>query len=170
VRTKNGAPLKLTLYPNPYLATSKAVDELVGQQLRSLGFLVDLQAFDVVTYGERVKVASPSVPAYEITRSFIDAGTVGGVLTDANKGENWFNVGQTDTELLGLATDIAGASDPAARDKELDELQGYVLDQGYFVPLTQIVQRLYLQSPRVHDVTYNGIAYANYYTAWIDNA
>jgi peptide/nickel transport system substrate-binding protein len=170
VRTKNGAPLKLTLYPNPYLATSKAVDELVGQQLRSLGFQVDLQAFDVVTYGERVKVANPSVPAYEITRSFIDAGTVGGVLTDANKGENWFNVGQTDTELLGLATDIAGASDPAARDKELDELQGYVLDQGYFVPLTQIVQRLYLQSPRVHDVTYNGIAYANYYTAWIDNA
>jgi peptide/nickel transport system substrate-binding protein len=167
VRTKDGAPLKLTLYPNPYLATSKAVDELVAQQLRGLGFQVDIQAFDVVTYGERVKVTNPAVPAYEITRSFIDAGTVGGVLTDANKGENWFNLGQTDQELTALATGIAGASDPAARNQQLDELQGYVLQQGYFVPLTQIVQRLYLQSPRVHDVTYNGIAYANYYTAWI---
>ena len=38
-----------------------------------------------------------------------------------------------------------------------------------WVPLTQIVQRLYLQSPRVQGVTYNGIAYANYYTAWIED-
>lgn len=167
VRTKNGTPLTITLYPNPYLATSKAVDELVAQQLRGLGFQVDIQAYDVVTYGQRVKVGSETVPAYEITRSFIDAGTVGGVLTDANKGENWFGVGQSDPKLTSLATGIAGASDPAARNTRLDELQGYVLDQGYFVPLTQIVQRLYLQSPRVHGVTYNGIAYANYYTAWI---
>ncbi|MFC5950481.1 ABC transporter substrate-binding protein [Pseudonocardia lutea] len=166
-RAKNGTPLALTLYPNPYLATSKAVDELVAQQLRKIGFKVDLQAFDVVTYGQRIKVGSPTVPAYEITRSFIDAGTVGGVLTDANKGENWFGVGQSDQKLTQLATDVAGASDPNARNTQLDELQGYVLDQGYFVPLTQIVQRLYLQSPRVHDVTYNGLAYANYYTAWI---
>jgi len=167
VRTKNGTPLALTLYPNPYLATSKAVDELIAQQLRGLGFQVDIQAYDVVTYGQRVKVGGETVPAYEITRSFIDAGTVGGVLTDANKGENWFGLGQTDAKLTDLATSIAGASDPTARDAQLDELQGYVLDQGYFVPITQIVQRLYLQSPRVHDVTYNGIAYANYYTAWI---
>jgi peptide/nickel transport system substrate-binding protein len=44
-----------------------------------------------------------------------------------------------------------------------------VLDQGYFVPLTQIVQRLYLISPRVHGITYNGIAYANFATAWLDD-
>ncbi|WP_181781116.1 ABC transporter substrate-binding protein [Pseudonocardia pini] len=167
VRTKNGTKLALTLYPNPYLATSKAVDELIAQQLRGIGFEVGIQAYDVVTYGQRVKVGGETVPAYEITRSFIDAGTVGGVLTDANKGENWFGLGQSDAKLTELATSIAGASDPALRDAQLDELQGYVLDQGYFVPITQIVQRLYLQSPRVHDVTYNGIAYANYYTAWI---
>jgi peptide/nickel transport system substrate-binding protein len=122
----------------------------------------------VVTYGQRVKIGSPVVPAYEITRSFIDAGTVGGVLTDQNKGENWFNLGSSDTKLAQLATGIAGASDPKARNTQLDELQGYVLDQVYFVPLTQIVQRLYLLSPKVHGVTYNGVAYANFYTAWID--
>ncbi|MDT7649594.1 MAG: peptide/nickel transport system substrate-binding protein [Pseudonocardiales bacterium] len=168
IRTKNGVKLVLTLYPNPYLATSKAVDELVAQQLGKIGFQVNIQAFDVVTYGQRVKIDSPVVPAYEITRSFIDAGTVGGVLTDQNKGENWFNLGSSDTKLAQLATGIAGASDPKARNTQLDELQGYVLDQGYFVPLTQIVQRLYLLSPKVHGVTYNGVAYANFYTAWID--
>jgi peptide/nickel transport system substrate-binding protein len=167
LRTRGGEKLSITLHPNPYLATSEAVDELVGQQLRRLGFDVSIQAFDVVTYGERVKFKSPAVPVYEVTRSFIDAGTVGGVLTDANKGEDWFNLGQSDTRLVELATGVAGASDPAARNAQLDELQGYVLEQGYFVPLTQIVQRLYLQSPRVQGVSYNGIAYANYYTAWI---
>lgn len=168
VRSNSGTPLAITLHPNPYLATSKSVDELVAQQLRALGFQVDIQALDVVTYGQRVKIGGETVPAYEITRSFIDAGTVGGVLTDLNNGENWFNLGQTDARLVDLATSIAGSSDPVARDAQLDELQGYVLDQAYFVPLTQIAQRLYLQSPRVQGVTYNGIAYANYYTAWIE--
>jgi peptide/nickel transport system substrate-binding protein len=167
LRTKNGKRLELTLYSNPYLATSKSVDELVAQQLEKIGFTVDIQAFDVVTYGERVKVGSPSVTAYEVTRSFIDAGTVAGVLTDANKGENWFGLGQSDQKLVQLATGVARASSVDERAPVLDELQGYVLQQGYFVPLTQIVQRIYLQSPRLHGVTYNGIAYANYYTAWL---
>jgi peptide/nickel transport system substrate-binding protein len=167
IRTRSGEKLAITLHPNPYLATSQAVDELVAQQLRTLGFNVNIQTFDVVTYGERVKYKSPAVPAYEVTRSFIDAGTVGGVLTDANKGEDWFNLQQSDTRLVELATGVSGASDPAARNTLLDELQGHVLEQGYFVPLTQIVQRLYLQSPRVQGVSYNGIAYANFYTAWI---
>lgn len=170
VRVRDGLRLALTLHPNPYLATSKAVDELVAQQLRRLGFEVNIQAFDVVTYTQRVKIKNEAVPAYEITRSFIDAGTVGGVLTDANKGEDWFNLGQSDTRLVELATGIAGASDPAARDEQLDELQGYVLDQAYFVPLTQIAQRLYLLSPRVQGVAYNGIAYANFYPAWVERS
>ncbi|GAA2805927.1 ABC transporter substrate-binding protein [Saccharopolyspora taberi] len=167
VRAKDGKPLELTLHPNPYLATSKAVDELLAQQLGKLGFKVNIQAFDVVTYGERVEVGNPNVPAYEVTRSFIDAGTVAGILTDANDGEDWFGVGQSDRELARLGTAVAGAKSVDERAKPLDELQRYVLQQGYFVPLTQIVQRIYLQSPRLRGVTYNGIAYANYYTAWL---
>src|SRR6185369_14741829 len=138
-----------------------------AQQLGTLGFKVSLQALDVVTYGQRVKVGSPSVPAFEVTRSFIDAGTVAGVLTDTTKGENWFGLGQSDQKLVQLGDGVARADNVAARDKTLDELQGYVLQQGYFVPLTQIVQRVYLQSPKLHGVTYNGIAYADYYTAWL---
>lgn len=167
-RSKDGEPLALTLYPNPYLATSKSVDELVAQQLGDLGFTVDIQAYDVVTYGEKVAIGNPSVPAYEITRSFIDAGTVAGVLTDADGGEDWFNLGQSDPELTQLGSEVAGAVSTDERAPVLDELQGYVLQQGYFVPLTQIVQRLYLQSPKLEGVTYNGVAYANFYTAYLE--
>ncbi|QUF04307.1 ABC transporter substrate-binding protein [Actinosynnema pretiosum subsp. pretiosum] len=167
LRSKDGKALELTLYPNPYLATSKSVDELVARQLRELGFTVSIQAFDVVTYGERVKFNSPSVAAYEVTRSIIDAGTVAGVLTDANRGENWFGLGQSDPELVRLSAAVAGSSSTEERAPLLDELQEHVLQQGYFIPLTQIVQRLYVQSPKLQGVTYNGVAYANYYTAWL---
>jgi len=51
----------------------------------------------------------------------------------------------------------------------VDELQGYLLQQAYFAPVTQIVQRIYVQNPRLQDVTYNGVAYASYYTAWLED-
>ncbi|TNU74893.1 ABC transporter substrate-binding protein [Miniimonas arenae] len=168
VRSKDGTPLAVTLYPNPYLATSKAVDELVAQQLTDLGFAVDIQAYDVVTYGEKVIKNTTPIALTEITRSFIDVGTVASILTSANKGEDWFGVGETDTELNRLRDEVAGAVDTDSRAASVDELQGYVLQQGYFVPLTQIVQRIYVQNPALHGVTYNGIAYANYSAAWLE--
>lgn len=168
VRQKDGETLAVTLYPNPYLATSRSVDELVAQQLGAIGFDVNLEAFDVVTYGERV-IGNPSIAATEITRSFIDVGTVAGILTSQNPGdEDWFAVGTGDEQLNQYATAISGASDREERAVVADELQRYVLEQGYFIPLTQIVQRVYVQTSTLHDVTYNGVAYANYYTAWLD--
>ncbi|MGA0540545.1 ABC transporter substrate-binding protein [Neotabrizicola sp. VNH66] len=165
IRAKDGKPLELVLHSNPYLATSRAVDELIAQQLGRLGWKVDIRAYDVVTFGEKVRYASEGVPAYEVTRSFIDAGTVASILTDANKGENWFNLGDSDPRINELRDKIAGAASHEVRNPLLDELQAYVLDQGYFIPRTQIVQRIYAQSAEVKDVVYNGIAYASYYRA-----
>ncbi|MET7246755.1 ABC transporter substrate-binding protein [Methylobacterium sp. EM32] len=165
IRAKGGKPLTLVLYSNPYLATSKAVDELIAQQLGRLGWKVDLRTYDVVTFGQKVQFGGPAVPAYEVTRSFIDAGTVASILTDAQNGENWFALGDSDPRINALRDRIAGARTIAERDPLLDELQRYVLDQGYFIPRTQIVQRIYVQSPKLKGTTYNGIAYASYYTA-----
>ncbi|MES2435966.1 MAG: ABC transporter substrate-binding protein [Pseudomonadota bacterium] len=165
LRAKDGVPLSLTLHSNPYLATAKAVDELIAQQLGRIGWKVEIRAYDVVTFGEKVRYAGEGIPAYEVTRSFIDAGTVAGILTDANKGENWFNLGESDARINDLRDKIAGAGSLEVRAPLLDELQAYVLEQGYFIPRTQIVQRIYVQSPAVKGVVYNGVAYASYYTA-----
>ncbi len=165
LRSKDGKPLTLTLHSNPYLATSKAVDELLAQQLGKIGWRVVIRAYDVPTYGEKVRFGGPAVPVYEVTRSFIDAGTVAGILTDANNGENWFALGESDKKLNDLRDRIAGAGTLDIRRPLLDELQKYVLEQGYFIPRTQIVQRIYVQSPKVKGEKYNGIAYASYYTA-----
>lgn len=165
LRAKDGQPLVLVLHPTPYLATSRAVDELIAQQLGRIGWQVEIRAYDVTTFGERVRYASDTVPAYDVTRSFIDAGTVAGILTDADRGENWFNLGESDAALNKLRDGVARAASTQARDPLLDELQYHVLEQGYFIPRTQIVQRIYVQSPQVEGVVYNGIAIASYYTA-----
>ena len=164
-RARDGKPLVLILNSNPYLATSKAIDELIAQQLGKIGWKVVIRAYDVPTYGEKVRIGGLGVPAYEVTRSFIDAGTVAGILTDASNGENWFALGQGDSRINDLRDRIAGAASADIRRPLLDELQKYVLEQGYFIPRTQIVQRIYVQSPRLKGEKYNGIAYASYYTA-----
>jgi peptide/nickel transport system substrate-binding protein len=165
LRSKEGKPLSLTLYSNPYLATAKAVDELIAQQLGKIGWKVFIRAYDVVTFGEKVRFGGPAVPAYEVTRSFIDAGTVASILTDANNGEDWFALGESDTRLNALRDKIASAGSSDIRDPLLDELQKYVLEQGYYIPRTQIVQRIYVQSPKLKGEIYNGLSYASYYTA-----
>ncbi|MGW9112487.1 ABC transporter substrate-binding protein [Microbacterium sp. NPDC055683] len=167
VREKDGERLSLTLYPNPYLVTSEAIDELVAQQLAAIGFDVSIEAYDVVTFGEKVS-GNTSLSNYEVTRSFIDVGTVASILTDAENGENWFGVGETDETLNGLRDGIAQATDLDTRAALVDELQQYVLEQAYFAPLTQIVQRIYVQNPALQGVTYNGVAYANFFTAWLE--
>jgi peptide/nickel transport system substrate-binding protein len=165
IRAKDGKPLSLTIHSNPYLATSKSVDELIAQQLGKLGWKVVIRAYDVVTYGEKVKFGGAAVPTYEVTRSFIDAGTVAGILTNANNGENWFALDDRDAKINQLRDEIAGAGSVEERNPLLNNLQEHVLDQGYFIPRTQIVQRIYVQSPTLKGETYNGVAYASYYTA-----
>ncbi|WCK05041.1 ABC transporter substrate-binding protein [Agrobacterium tumefaciens] len=167
VRVKDGKPLELTIHSNPYLATSKSVDELIAQQLGKLGWKVNIRTYDVVTYGEKVKFGGAAVPTYEVTRSFIDAGTVASILTNANNGENWFALDDRDAKLNDLRDKIAGAGSVEERKPLLDGLQKYLLEQGYFIPRTQIVQRIYVQSPKLKGEVYNGVAYASYYTAFI---
>ncbi|MDH2344003.1 MULTISPECIES: ABC transporter substrate-binding protein [unclassified Bradyrhizobium] len=167
IRTKAGKQLSLTLHSNPYLATSKAIDELIAQQLGKIGWKVTIRAYDVVTFGEKVRFGGPAVPAYEVTRSFIDAGTVASILTNANNGEDWFALGESDKKLNELRDKIAGAGTAEIRAPLLDDLQKYVLEQGYLIPRTQIVQRIYVQSPKLKGEVYNGIAYASYYAATI---
>ncbi len=163
-RAKDGKTLEFTLSPNPYVPSTKAEDELIAQQLKKIGIKVNLKVVDVAGYSA-IQASRP--PLFQTSRSFVDVGTVAGVLTSQNNGENWFNLGTSDQKLNELSTAVASASDRESRKKIAGDIQQHVLEQGYFIPLNQLVQRLYLISPKVKDVKYNGLAYANFYTAWI---
>lgn len=165
-RHKNGQTLSFTLIPNPYVPSTQQEDELIAQQFQKVGIKAQLKLVPLSDY-VTVADATPRQPLLSVSRSFIDFSTVGGVLTSLNGGENWFGAGTSDKTLDKLSGEIESASSDAQRDVLAAQVQRYVLTQGYFIPVVQLVQRIYLIAPDVHGVTYNGVAYANFYTAWL---
>ena len=164
-RTKGGQTLSLTLIPNPYVPSTEQEDELIAQQLAKVGIKAALK---IIPLSDYATVETPPIPPLlSVSRSFIDFSTVGGVLTSLNNGENWFSVGTSDKTLDTLSQEIESASSTTQRDTYADQVQQYVLTEGYFIPVVQQVQRIYLIAPNVHGVAYNGVAYANFYTAWL---
>jgi peptide/nickel transport system substrate-binding protein len=165
-RTKDGQTLDFTLVPNPYVPSTEQEDELIAQQFAKVGIKAQLKIVPLSDYASFAAV-SANYPLLSVSRSFIDFSTVGGVLTSLNGGQNWFGVGTSDKTLDSLSEQIESASSTTQRDVVASQVQQYVLNQGYFIPVVQQVQRIYLLAPNVHGVTYNGVAYANFYTAWL---
>src|SRR5580704_1953503 len=165
-RTKDGQALDFTLVPNPYVPSTQQEDELIAQQFQKVGIKATLKIVPLSDYASFAAV-SAAYPLLSVSRSFIDFSTVGGVLTSLNGGQNWFGVGTSDKTLDSLSQEIESASSTTQRDTVANQVQQYVLNQGYFIPVVQQVQRIYLLAPNVHGVTYNGVAYANFYTAWL---
>jgi peptide/nickel transport system substrate-binding protein len=165
-RHKDGQTLSFTLVPNPYVPSTQQEDELIAQQFQKIGIKAQLKVVPLSNYASFASV-SASYPLLSVSRSFIDFSTVGGVLTSLNGGQNWFGVGTSDKTLNTLSQEIESASTSAQRDVVASEVQKYVLSEGYYIPVVQQVQRIYLYAPDVHGVSYNGVAYANFYTAWL---
>ena len=69
------------------------------------------------------------------------------MLTSLNGGENWFGVGTTDKTLNNLSEEIESASTTSQRNKYADEVQKYVIQQGYYDPILNLVQRVYCVCP-----------------------
>jgi peptide/nickel transport system substrate-binding protein len=165
-RHKDGQTLSFTLVPNPYVPSTQQEDELIAQQFAKVGIKAQLKIVPLSDYASFAAV-STAYPLLSVSRSFIDFSTVGGVLTSLNGGQNWFGVGTSNKTLDTLSEEIESASSTAQRSAVANQVQSYVLTQGYFDPIVQQVQRIYLIAPNVHGVTYNGVAYANFYTAWL---
>jgi peptide/nickel transport system substrate-binding protein len=165
IREKGGKQLTFNLIPNPYVPATQQEDELISQQLKKVGINAPLKIIPLSNYAVIEKPPIP--PVLSVSRSFVDFSTVGGVLTSLNDGQNWFGVGTTDKTLDKLSGEIEGASSTSERSAAANAVQKYVLQQGYFIPILNLVQRIYAFAKNVHGVAYNGLAYANFYTAWL---
>ena len=162
IRTRDGVELSFTIFPTPYLTGSVPEAELISQQLGRLGIRVHTQKLDIPSYTERV-TNDPTQGLVEVTRSFVDVGTVAGVITD--QGEDWFAVGSTDADLVRLRDEVAGAASRKERAGLVEELSRHVLEQAYFIPLEQNVQRIYVQSPQLRGERFNAVAIPTYHAA-----
>jgi peptide/nickel transport system substrate-binding protein len=161
-RTKDGTELAFTLFPTPYLTGSVPEAELISQQLGRLGIRVSTQKIDVASYSGKVE-DNPEQGLAEVTRSFVDAGTVAGVIT--GDGEDWFALGDGDPDITELAARVTGTADRDERADAIADLSRHVLEQAYFIPLEQNVQRIYVQRPELTGITFNAVAIPSYHAA-----
>lgn len=165
IRVKDGKQLTFNLIPNPYVPSTQQEDELISQQLAKIGIKAPLKIIPLSNYA--VVMKPPFPPVLQQSRSFADFATVGGVLTSLNGGENWFGVGTGDKTLDRLSQGIESAPNTSKRNKYADEVQRYVIQQGYYIPILNLVQRIYASASNVHGITYSGTAFADFYTAWL---
>jgi peptide/nickel transport system substrate-binding protein len=164
-RYKDGKELTFNLIPNPYVPGTQQEDELISQQLKKVGINAPLKIIPLANYAVIEKPPIP--PILSQSRSFADFSTVGGVLTSLNGGENWFGVGTTDKTLNTLSEEIESAPTTADRNQAADAVQKYVIQQGYYDPILNLVQRVYAYASNVHGPSYSGTAFVDFYDTWL---
>jgi peptide/nickel transport system substrate-binding protein len=165
IRVKDGKQLTFNLIPNPYVPSTQQEDELISQQLKKVGINAPLKIIPLANYATVQKPPIP--PILSQSRSFADFATVGGVLTSLNGGENWFGLGTSDKTLNSLSEGIEAAPTTAVRNKYAAEVQKYVIQQGYYDPILNLVQRVYAYASNVHGPSYSGTAFVDFYDTWL---
>ena len=139
---------------------------MISQQLEKVGINAPLKIIPLANYASVQKPPIP--PMLSQSRSFVDFSTVGGVLTSLNGGENWFGLGTTDKTLnTAVAGDRVGATTTPSATRSRTQVQKYVIQQGYFDPILNLVQRIYCYAANVHGPSYSGIAFVDFYDTWL---
>jgi len=172
LRQKDGKELILQAYESPPQPQNKETLQLVAQQWAKVGVKLNVLAGDA---GSRVAdnldpAKTPVAPAmvgradpdvirsqyYPTTRNVLMQ--KGGV---SNKVQSF-----VDEKLNGLLEEIAAATDPVKRIALVGEVQAYVIDQAYTIPIFEEPQA-FAASPRVKDFTFEAVGRPSFYTTWI---
>jgi peptide/nickel transport system substrate-binding protein len=172
VRQKDGKELVLTAYESPPQPQNKETLQLVAQQWAKLGVKLSVLAGDA---GSRVAdsldpLKTPVAPAmvgradpdvirsqyYPTTRNVLLQ--KGGVSTRVQT--------FSDDKLNGLLEAIAAETDPAKRMALVGDVQAYVIDQAYAIPIFEEPQA-FAASPRLKDFTFEAVGRPSFYAAWL---
>ena len=172
LRQKDGKEFVLTAYESLPQPQNKETLQLVAQQWAKVGVKLNVLAGDA---GSRVAdnldpLKTPVAPAmvgradpdvirsqyYPTTRNVLMQ--KGGV---SNKVQTF-----VDDKLNALLEAIAAETDPAKRLALVGEVQVYVIDQGYTIPIFEEPQA-FAASPKVKDFAFEAVGRPSFYTVWL---
>ncbi len=172
IRQKDGKELVLTAYESLPQPQNKETLQLVAQQWAKVGVKLNVLAGDA---GSRVAdnldpLKTPVAPAmvgradpdvirsqyYPTTRNVLMQ--KGGI---SNKVQTF-----VDDKLNALLEAIAAETDPAKRMALVGEVQAYVIDQGYAIPIFEEPQA-FAASPKVKDFAFEAVGRPAFYAVWL---
>ncbi|MFI6734072.1 TIGR04028 family ABC transporter substrate-binding protein [Nonomuraea sp. NPDC050451] len=160
IRAKDGVRLQLGVFVSGPQPLSKQTLELVGQQWAKLGVKLEIRPADAGTQAVDIKNAE---------KTAIQHGMVGRADQDVIKShfhsKNRDVILSDDTKLDKLLEEESAEPDVAKRNAKVAEIQRYVLDQGYAIPLFEEPQ-VYGGAPYVQGVAFEAVARPWFYSVW----
>ncbi|CAN5852582.1 TIGR04028 family ABC transporter substrate-binding protein [soil metagenome] len=172
LRQKDGKELVLMAYESPPQPQNKETLQLIAQQWAKLGVKFSVLAGDA---GSRVAdsldpAKTPGAPAmvgradpdvirsqyYPTTRNvLLQKGGVSGKVQTFS-----------DDKLNALLEAIAAETNKAKRLALVGDVQNYVIDQAYAIPIFEEPQA-FAASPRLKDFTFEAVGRPSFYAAWL---
>lgn len=173
VRQKDGQRLELAVYESLNYAQSRSTLQLVSQQWKDVGVVLNVLAGD--TGSRAVDSLDPlNTPVAHALVGRADADviksqyypTTRNVLLQAggssDKVQNF-----VDAELNGLLDAIASEADATKRLELVGDVQAYIVDRAYTIPLLEEPQ-VFAGSPHVQGVAFESVGRPNFYSTWLD--
>jgi peptide/nickel transport system substrate-binding protein len=160
IREKDGKKLQLGVFVSGPQPLSKQTLELVGQQWAKIGVKLEIRPADSGTQAVDIKNAE---------KTAIQHGMVGRADQDVIKShfhsKNRDVILSDDRKLDQLLEEESAQPDVAKRNAKVGEIQRYVLDQGYAIPLFEEPQ-VYGAAPYVQGVAFEAVARPSFYSVW----
>ncbi|NJP94528.1 TIGR04028 family ABC transporter substrate-binding protein [Nonomuraea sp. FMUSA5-5] len=160
VRVKDGKRLQLGVFVSGPQPLSKQTLELVAQQWTKLGVKLEIRPADAGTQAVDIKDAE---------KTAIQHGMVGRADQDVIKShlhsKNRDVILSDDKKLDRLLEEESAEPDVSRRNAKVAEIQRYVIEQGYAIPLFEEPQ-VYGAAPYVRGVAFEAVARPWFYSVW----
>ncbi|MEE6272320.1 TIGR04028 family ABC transporter substrate-binding protein [Georgenia sp. MJ206] len=162
VRTKDGKRLSLDVYASNAQPLSKPNLELVAQQLRAIGVELNVKTADsaTITAESRDPLATP---LYHSMVGRADHDVIKSQFHTANRDV----LISDDAELDALLEAVASEPDGAARAERSVEVQRYLTEQAYYIPLFEEPQ-VYGAASYVEGVGFESVGRPTFYDVWLN--
>ncbi len=160
VREKDGRKLQLGVFVSGPQPLSKQTLELIGQQWSEIGVKLEIRPADAGTQAVDIKDAEKTAVSHSMVgRADQD------VIKSHFHSQNRDVILSDDKELDRLLEEESAEPDTAKRNAKVAEIQRYVIDQGYAIPLFEEPQ-VYGGAPYVHGVAFEAVARPWFYSVW----
>ncbi|MEV1002204.1 TIGR04028 family ABC transporter substrate-binding protein [Nonomuraea sp. NPDC050202] len=160
IRAKDGRRLELGVFVSGPQPLSKQTLELVAQQWTKIGVKLEIRPADAGTQAVDIKDAEKTAVQHSMVgRADQD------VIKSHFHSENRDVILSDDEKLDRLLEEESAEPDTAARNAKVAEIQRYVIEQGYAIPLFEEPQ-VYGAAPHVHGVAFEAVARPWFYSVW----
>jgi peptide/nickel transport system substrate-binding protein len=171
IREKDGKRLELNIYESIPQPQNRATLQLLSQQWALAGVKLNVLAGDSgsATTDNLDPLKTPVRPAM-VGRADPDVIKSNFYPTNRDsllqKGGLNPNATWEDPKLNALLLSIASEPDSAKRLELTSEVQAYLLDQAYVIPIFEEPQ-VFAAAPYVHDVNFDAVARPSFYNTWL---